>query len=344
MRKNRRYQGIWPLLSSAVVLMILGLGFLGYYLTHFGANQLFSQEKIVNQKVKAGNFAVQVIYIHPKSVPIDEHGTTFYVIGYADKDNRIGYIGLEASPKDKGIKRLYQAKDTLIDEPHRLEVEVLSVDKHFKTTKLATLSKAVLRPSSALGQELDQTRIASLALAKAHRNRAYLITLILLGLGLGLGLVVWSYRVIARNAKTLAMFYDLYPEMDNSLDKAKTYANFMLEQYDIIIYQNHLLTYSRDICLLDLREVSQLKQRYKTVRQNDLTISLPLPLIQVTDLSSKSQTVRLKKVIPMDLQALWVYLNRYFTSIQTDKVKLDTIVEEDDTLVDSLEIDLDDLD
>lgn len=335
MTKQRRYQGTLPTGIATVVFMVLGLCCFVYYLFHFGANQLSAQGKILDSQTTSGNVAAQVIYIYPKSRPIEENGTELYLIGYADKDNQIGYIGLEAKKNDRLIRRLYKDNETLIDKPYRLEVVVLSADNYLTDKSLATLSKGLLKSNSTLGHEMDKVRLVSLSLAKANRNRFYLMSMVLLLLGVVSAAL--TYRQIARNQKALETFYDLYPEMDASLSKAKTYAHFAMNDYDLLVYQDHLLTYGKDIRLLDLRDVSILKQTKKTVRQGNDIVELTLPVLLVEFSEAKKQTIRLKKIIPMDLQALWVYLNRYFTHIQTDAVPANQIT------TDEVVLDLEDL-
>lgn len=338
MLKDRCHQGLLPYFISSIIFLSLGLGFLLYYVTHFGANQLYSQGKILNQASSSGHLATQIIYIYPKSVTLKDRGTELYLVGYADKNNTIGYIGLEAKKNDSLIKRLYQNNDTLIDSPHRLEVEVLPLGHHFDKQLFHSAKHQLIDSKSSLGEEMDKTKIVSLALAKENRNRFYLVTLVCLGLGcLSLGI---AYLFRNRNRKALEDFYRLYPEIDNSLEKAKSYANFIMTNYDILVYNNHLLTYGQDIRLLDLKKVTSLKQANKMIGNGKVSEQIKLPILYVGFEPDKSIHIRLKKLSNIDLTALFVYLNRYFPHILTDSVKQDTTVVD---LSDDREIDNDEL-
>lgn len=318
MFKERRRQGIFPYVLTGVILTLLGLGFLAYYLTHFGANRLYRQGQILSAKVEDGNVVSQIIYIHPKSIPMEKRGTNLYLVGYADQDKQIGYIGLEAGRHDGLIRRLYEHNDELIEEPERIEVVVLDVADHFKQGEFATLAQQMVTSDSALGQEMDKVRMASLSLAKSNRNRYYGLTLLILG---GAGFVfLLAWLIVKKQDKALRTFFETYPELDDSLDKAMAYASFSLPAYDVLVYQNHFLTYGRDIRLLDLNQLLVLKQAEKTITSG--LVRLPIIHIQTKEMP-KPRPIYLKKRDKMDLDPLLVYLNRYFAHIETNPISVD---------------------
>lgn len=312
MFKDRCYQGLYPYFITAMVLAVLGLSFLGYYLTHFGANQLLSQGRILDERTLGGNVAAQIIYISPKSVAITERGTELYLIGYADKDDNIGYIGMEAKKNDGHIKRLYQNNEHLIDQPYHLEVEVLKTSDYFDKKTFTSLTNQLLKPDSTLRKEISKTRLVSLTLA--NQNRLIFYLLFILSLILGIVALMIGINLKQQNSRSLKDFYDLYPEIDANLDKVKTYAHFNLEDSDLLIYQNHLLVYSLDIRLLPLDNINQLrllKGKYAASYQK----------LSVTFNNTQKITIRLKPTVPhTDLEALWAYLNRYFKHIQTGSI------------------------
>lgn len=346
MLKDRRHQGLLPYFITSIVFLILGFGFLLYYVTHFGANQLYSQGKVLNPKSSSGHLATQIIYIYPKSVSLKERGTELYLVGYADNKNNIGYIGLEAKKNEGIIKRLYKTNETLIDNPYRLEVEALSLGEYFDKQTFDTAKHKLIKSDSSLGKEMDQNKVISLVLARKNRNRFYLLTLACLGLGfLSFGI---AYLLRSRNSKAFEEFYALYPEMDHSLEKAKTYANFIMEDYDILVYNNHLLTYGQDIRLLDLKKVSSLKQGKKIIGNDKVREEVKLPILHAELGGDKILHIKLKKLSKMDLTALFIYLNRYFSHIVTDTVQEDIsedgLLEDTETEQDELVVDLEELD
>ena len=356
MLKDRRHQGLIGYVIGSGIFMIIGLVFLLYYLMNFGANQLYSQNKILNQGAQSGNVAVQVIYIYPKSVPLKERGTELYLIGYADKKNNIGYIGLEAKKNDSLVKHLYDDNDSLIDTPYRLEAEILQTSDYFKGKDYAKQASQMIKLDSTLGEEMDKVRFVSLSLAKKNRNYFYLLTVLFLGIGVVF--IVMAYIKRTKNGKALDDLFDIYPELDERLDKAVSYAHFILDDADILVYNNHLLTYGRDIRLLDLRTVNYFNQVYKKVKLKGRVSEIAMPIMHVQSGQDKPQTIRLKNAAPLDLTDLVIYLNRYFSHIQTDDVVLaddEGIVldndERDDVLSHDLErdenetvVDLEDLD
>lgn len=318
MLQDRRHQGLIGYMISSGIFIIIGIGFLLYYLMNFGANQLYSQNNILNQGSQHGNVAVQVIYIYPKSVSLKERGTELYLIGYADKKNTIGYIGLEAKKNDSIIKHLYEDNDSLIDAPYRLEAEILQITDYFKGKDYSKKASQIIKLDSTLGEEMDKVRFVSLSLAKKNRNRFYLVTVLFWGIGLVLAGTAYLKRL--KNSRALDDLFDIYPELDESLEQTISYAHFSLDNADILVYNNHLLTYGRDIRLIDLDTVTHFNQVHKKVKIKGRVSYIDMPILRVQFDQDKPQNIRLKNIVPLDLTDLVIYLNRYFSHIQTDEV------------------------
>lgn len=264
--------------------------------------------------------SLRVYDIYSKPIAtIKGHKTVIWLVSY-DK----GYVGLEAKEDDKDVAKLLNAGDSLKDQPKRITVKYYNTRTGSKS-RIKNYSGAmtgVLRTSPNISKYFSFYTYVSLQDVKSDRTSLPVVCGIL---GL-VGVILIAAAFVTRHKVNQAYdeLYAAYPELNGNLDLLLSDALYYDDNLKIAIYKNHLVSYFRGFCVVDLQQVVQLYHRIVKTKRYFITVNRQSFLVAVKDDKKKvNMFIRNRgKKTDEELQPFFAAVQEHFPNIKIGYDKL----------------------